>query len=814
MKRHQEFLAMTVIRNIMLLVFTAVLGVVVLGGTSFYLTDEINTSASYANVNTVPSLLEIDRAAAAFTDLHALEWQRLNGPEKNVVPSYADSVAQNFSVIGKALDHYQAELISDDHDASLLTQLRGHLGEFATLQAHFDKLIDNGDQASARTLIEASQPLQNAVLKAVGDMREYNLELGRKGQLLATTTEQNARYIILLVSGLTLLATGLIGGLLGRNLMRQLGAEPSVVRAFAARLSAGELNAKATLKAGDTTSLMASMQQLGAGLNELIVEMHRMSSEHDKGDIDVQIDAGRFHGSYRSMAQGINDMVNGHIAVKKKAMACIRSFGEGDLSAPLERFPGKKAFINESIELLRTNVLALINEMQHMSSEHEKGDIDVMIDVDRFSGSYRDIGRGINEMVSGHISVKKKAMACIRSFGEGDLSAPLEQFPGKKAFINENIEQLRTNILALVEDTRQISDSALIGKLDTRPDVTRHQGDFRRIILGINGSLDAIIVPITEAMDVLSAMSGGDLTRSINGDYQGKFLELKHSVNGTVEKLSEIIGEVRGSADSLSSASEEISATAQSMAQSASEQAASVEQTSASMEQMSASIAQNTENAKVTDGMAGKANKEACEGGRAVKDTVAAMKTIAEKIGIVDSIAYQTNLLALNAAIEAARAGEHGKGFAVVAAEVRKLAERSQIAAQEISEVAKNSVALAERAGNLLDEIVPSIAKTSDLVQEIAAASEEQSIGSEQINSAMSQMSQLTQQNASASEELAATAEEMSGQAEQLQELMGFFSVQSKRAGRAVSMPVVSRAASTFDQDSRSAEGGFVRFGS
>lgn len=715
---------MTVIRNIMLLVFTAVLGVVVLGGTSFYLTDKINTSASYANANTVPSLLDIDRAAAAFTDLHALQWQHLNDPEKNVVPSYAESVAQRFSVIAKALDHYQAELISDDHDTALLKQLRGRLEEFASLQARFDTFVASGDQASARALIEASQPLQNAALTAISDLREYNLELGRKGQLLATATEKNARYIILLVSGLTLLATLLIGGLLGRSLMRQLGAEPSVVRAFAARLSAGELTAKATLRQGDTTSLMASMQQLGASLHELIEQMDRMSSEHDKGDIDVQIDAGRFHGSYRSMAQGINDMVNGHIAVKKKAMACIRSFGEGDLSAPLERFPGKKAFINE------------------------------------------------------------------------------------------NIEQLRANVQALIEDTRQISDSALIGKLDTRPDVTRHQGDFRRIILGINGSLDAIIVPITEAMEVLSAISSGDLTRSINGDYQGKFLELKHSVNGTVEKLSEIIAEVRGSADSLSSASEEISATAQSMAQSASEQAASVEQTSASMEQMSASIAQNTENAKVTDGMAGKANKEASEGGRAVKDTVAAMKTIAEKIGIVDSIAYQTNLLALNAAIEAARAGEHGKGFAVVAAEVRKLAERSQIAAQEIGEVAKNSVALAERAGNLLDEIVPSIAKTSDLVQEIAAASEEQSIGSEQINSAMSQMSQLTQQNASASEELAATAEEMSGQAEQLQELMGFFTVQTKRAGRTVSMPATSRATFTHDQDSHSESGGFVRFGS
>ena len=294
---------MTVIRNIMLLVFTAMLGVAVLGGTSLYLADEINTSASYANVNTVPSLLEIDRVAAAFADLHTLEWQRLNASDKNLFPGYPDSVAQNLGAIGKALDHYQAELTSDDHDASLLKQLQGHIGEFAAMQAHFDRLIDSGDQASARTLIETSQPLQSTTMKAIGDLREYNLELGRKGQLLATATEKNARSIILLVSGLTLLATVLIGALLGRSLMRQLGAEPSVVRAFAARLSAGELNAKVTLKQGDTSSLMASMQQLGACLHELIVEMDRMSSEHDKGDIDVQIDTGRFHGSYRSMAR-------------------------------------------------------------------------------------------------------------------------------------------------------------------------------------------------------------------------------------------------------------------------------------------------------------------------------------------------------------------------------------------------------------------------------------------------------------------------------------------------------------------------------
>ncbi len=259
--------------------------------------------------------------------------------------------------------------------------------------------------------------------------------------------------------------------------------------------------------------------------------------------------------------------------------------------------------------------------------------------------------------------------------------------------------------------------------------------------------------------------------------------------------LTHIMRDVRNVADTLSSASAQVSATAQTLSQASSEQAAGVEETSASIEEMTASISQNTENAKVTDGMASKAAKEATEGGEAVKSTVAAMKQIAKKIGIIDDIAYQTNLLALNAAIEAARAGEHGKGFAVVAAEVRKLAERSQVAAQEIGTVATNSVELAEKAGALLDAMVPNIRKTSELVQEIAAASEEQSSGVNQINSAVSQLSQTTQQNAASSEELAATAEEMSGQAEQLQQLMALFRSQAATGAQVISLAARKPAA-------------------
>jgi methyl-accepting chemotaxis protein len=315
-----------------------------------------------------------------------------------------------------------------------------------------------------------------------------------------------------------------------------------------------------------------------------------------------------------------------------------------------------------------------------------------------------------------------------------------------------------------------LADAVAIGDLDQ--DIEHKANDE---IKDLVNSMQRMTSNLRNTAAIADKIANGDLMVAPKPLSEKDTLGL--ALESMVERLRGVVADAIAASVNVSSGSQELSASSETLSQGATEQASSAEEASASMEEMASNIKQNADNAAQTEKIARQSAKDAEASGAAVGRAVGAMRTIADKISIVQEIARQTDLLALNAAVEAARAGEHGKGFAVVASEVRKLAERSQAAAAEISSLSGETVTVATEAGEMLNRLVPDIRRTAELVSEISAACREQDIGAAQINEAIQQLDKVTQQNSSASEEMSATSEELAAQAEELQTSIAFFKV-------------------------------------
>ncbi len=572
----------------------------------------------------------------------------------------------------------------------------------------------------------------------------------------------------------------------------------------------GNLDAPLDKFPGKKAFINDTIEQLRTNLKSLISEMNRMSEEHDKGDIDVVIPEDHFEGAYRIMAHGINTMVQGHITVKKKAMACIGELGRGNLDAALDKFPGKKAFINDTIEQLRTNLKTLISEMNRMSTEHDKGDIDIVIPEDHFEGAYRTMAHGINTMVQGHITVKKKAMACLGEFGRGNFEAPLEKFPGKKAFINDTIEQVRANLKALIADSSSLVKASVEGKLSTRADASKHPGDFGKIVQGINDTLDAVIKPVQEAARVLEQVAEGDLMARVEGQYQGDHAAIKDAINRMGDQLSTSMRAIGQNSQTLASSSEELSAVSNQMSANAEETATQANVVSAAAEQvtknlqtvatateeMTASIKEIARNANDAARVATAAVKTAESTNATVSKLGQSSAEIGQVIKVITSIAQQTKLLALNATIEAARAGEAGKGFAVVANEVKELAKETAKATEDITQKIEEIQGDTQGAVQAIAEISQIITQINDIANTIAGAVEEQTATTNEIASNVAEAAQGGKQVAENISSVAGAAKsttegasntqsaatELSRMASELQQLVGQFRFEEKQS--------------------------------
>jgi methyl-accepting chemotaxis protein len=519
----------------------------------------------------------------------------------------------------------------------------------------------------------------------------------------------------------------------------------------------------------------------------------------------------------------MDDVVDGTVVRLDKvhqmnalALATVRSQKNIILAASAEETQLFKAAGNES----RDQLTAMLNEMAATASAETRAfwtDLQAIAKAFEASDDHvRDlVAQGNTSLAASFSSGKGRdaANALTGKLGEG-VKMNRDRLEESKQAAADDYERTRTLLigasviavliaiatafwiaLGISSGLRKImtvAEAVSIGDLDQNVEIKTND-EIKDLVARIN----VMTGNLRNTASIADRIADGDLTVMPKPLSDRDTLGL--ALERMVERLRGIVADALSASDNVSSGSQELSASSEQLSQGATEQASSAEEASASMEEMAANIKQNADNAAQTEKIARQSSKDAEASGEAVNRAVVAMRTIAEKISIVQEIARQTDLLALNAAVEAARAGEHGKGFAVVASEVRKLAERSQAAASEISSLSGETVKAAADAGDMLNRLVPDIRKTAELVAEISAACREQDIGASQINEAIQQLDKVTQQNSGASEEMSATSEELAAQAEELQSSIAFFKVDtssvSSRPAQAAHRPAAKPAA-------------------
>ena len=673
----------------------------------------------------------------------------VNTSANNTIETLFYSTAFHPAAKDKLLAYIEQAIANAQNDIKSLENTPFHGMALAAQKSNRElDMLAKEYMANAASIDRAKEESDQLLVSLVADLEQQQ----RQSEIATSDRVSNAFLLIAVVVTLVCIATAALSLLLGRQItgsLRNLGDE---VRDLSQAAVNGELDRR-----GNPERVPPEFQPIVTGVNatlDALISPLNMAAEHidriSKGDIPNRITE-TYRGDYNAI----------------------------------------KNNLNQCIDALNT----LTGELKTLVESQRAGDIEAVCDASRLQGVYAELADGINKALAAVVTPTNDAVALMQQYAQGNLSEAMRELPGKQIVLTQSLNELRATVNNLVADGVELATAAAEGRLDLRGDETRYRGEFRKIIEGMNRTLQGFLAPMREIGQNLQHMADKDFSQRVTTEYPGEYRKLRDNVNMVAANMCDAISQINESAAQFNEGSRVIAESAQTLASGAQEQSSSVEEITASIEQLSRSVEGVRANAQEADTVSQQTSQLAEQGGVAVRKSTEAMEMIrssseqiAEIIQVISEIASQTNLLALNAAIEAARAGEHGMGFAVVADEVRKLAERSNQAAGEITTLIKESSTRVLEGANLslqteeaLKKIIHGVQATAAKITQIASATVEQAAGAEEVSKAIQGVSQVTEQSAAGSEEMASSSEQLGAQATALKDLVGRFRTDDSR---------------------------------